>query len=43
MTMVLKPIGLILLLLAILPIRLAVQKYMRDGRLKRLLLYRFNP
>lgn len=43
LTMIFKPIGLMLLLLAMLPVKLAIRRYMKDGKLKRLLLYRFNP
>lgn len=40
----LKPVGAFVLFLCVLiPARMAVERFMKDGRLKRLLLYRFNP
>lgn len=42
LTMLVKPLGLILLLSAAYPFKLLVQKFMHDGRLKRLLLRRIN-
>jgi hypothetical protein len=43
LTMIFKPIGLtILFLLVLRPIRLLVERRLKDGKLKRLLLYRLN-
>lgn len=42
LTLLLKPLGLVLLLLSAYPARLLVSRYMRDGALKRLLLRRVN-
>lgn len=39
-TMLLRPLGLLLILLALYPVRLAVIKFMPEGKLKRLLLFR---
>ncbi len=40
LTMIFKPIGFLLLLGAAYPFKILVMRYMRDGRLKRLLLTR---
>lgn len=42
LAMLIKPLGLILLLAAAYPFKLLVERYMRDGKLKRLLLRRIN-
>lgn len=40
LTMALAPFGLLLMLLIALPFKRAIQRRMKDGRLKRLLLFR---
>lgn len=42
LTMLFKPLGFLLLLSAAYPGRLLVQRFMKDGKLKRLLLRRIN-
>lgn len=41
-TMLLRPLGLLVLLAAAYPVKWLIQHRMRDGKLKRLLLYRIN-
>ena len=40
--MVLRPFGLLLILAALYPIKVLIQRKLPDGKLRRLLLYRLN-